>query len=226
MTDGSTPLVEITDGPTRWRFDSAFLTSNWTCIWGRGCAGILEAPAQELGHGCCSLGAELDGGDEVRTIVALAACLTPSQFQNHAEAHTNGVVTESEPFNTRVINDACIFLNRNGFSGGAGCALHIAAQEAGEPTTDWKPSVCWQLPVKVDWADEPDGSETATVRAWNRNDWGEQGEVMAWCCTEVDSPIASAYVGEAPVIESLRAELVAIVGESVYDQLVRTMLDR
>ena len=29
---------------------------------------------------------------------------------------------------TRLLDDACIFLNRPGFAGGAGCAFHIAAR--------------------------------------------------------------------------------------------------
>ena len=112
---------------------------------------------------------------------------------------------------------ACIFLNRPGFAGGSGCALHLAAIEAGESPTEWKPSVCWQLPIKLDWVERADGVEEATVRRWTRRDWGEEGETMAWCCTEG----SSAYVGDRPVIDSLGTELEAIVGTSVYIQLRR-----
>ena len=56
-------LVVIEDGDTTWRFDSTFLTSNWTCLWGRGCLGILAEPAPELGQGCCSVGAEPGDAD-------------------------------------------------------------------------------------------------------------------------------------------------------------------
>ena len=52
------------------------------------------------------------------------------------------------PRNTRVVDGACIFLNRTGFAGGAGCALHLAAFDAGESPIDFKPSVCWQLPIR------------------------------------------------------------------------------
>ena len=30
-------------GNTTWRIDTSFLTSNWSCIWGRGCQGIFLA---------------------------------------------------------------------------------------------------------------------------------------------------------------------------------------
>ena len=36
-----------------------FLTSNWTCIFGNGCQGVLTGPAPELVQGCCSYGAHL-----------------------------------------------------------------------------------------------------------------------------------------------------------------------
>ena len=120
---------------------------------------------------------------------------------------------------SRVVDGACIFLNRPGFPGGAGCALHLAAVDAGEPPLDWKPSVCWQLPVRVDWAPTDDGRETATVRGWTRADWGDEGETMAWCCTEGER----AYVGDRPVVESLAEELTALVGEEVYVELRRRM---
>jgi hypothetical protein len=209
----------IRDGDTVWRFDRTFLRSNWTCIWGRGCLGILDEPAEHLGQGCCSVGAELGDEDEARLISALAATLSPERFEHHADAADGGVFNDAERRHTRVVDGACIFLNRPDFAGGAGCALHLAALDAGETPIDWKPSVCWQLPIRVDWVDQPDGTETATVRGWTRDDWGEEGKTMAWCCTEGDR----AYVGEHPVVESLGAELEAIVGPEVYVELRRRL---
>jgi hypothetical protein len=119
------------------------------------------------------------------------------------------------------VDGACIFLNRPGFGGGAGCALHLAALAADESPIDWKPSVCWQLPIKVDWVqtNEPSESpvEVATVRGWQRRDWGPDGETMAWCCTEGDR----AYVGDRQVLDSLADELTAIVGDEVMVRLRR-----
>jgi hypothetical protein len=212
-------VEEIEADGTRWLFDRAFLTSRWTCIWGRGCLGILDEPAPHLGHGCCSVGADLDTEDEARMISALAATLGPEVLEHHAEAQDGGIFATAERMSTRVVDGACIFLNRPGFEGGAGCALHIAADAAGEQPLEWKPSVCWQLPIKVDWEQASDGSEIATVRAWSRGDWGDEGETMAWCCTEGDL----AYVGEAPVVESLAVELEEMVGSAVYVELRRRL---
>jgi hypothetical protein len=212
-------MEEIHDGATTWRFDRDFLASRWVCLWGRGCQGIGPEPAAELGLGCCSIGADLGDEDEARMIAALAATLAPEIFEQHAEAADNGIFSDEARTHTRVVDGACVFLNRPSFAGGAGCALHLAALEAGESPREWKPSVCWQLPIKVDWEPGVGDREVATVRRWTRRDWGAEGETMAWCCTE--SPSAS--VGERPVIDSLGAELEAVVGTEVYVELRRRL---
>jgi hypothetical protein len=215
-------MEEIVDGPTTWRFDVDFLQSRWTCLYGRGCLGILDEPAEHLGQGCCSVGAELDGDDEAMLISALAATLDSSLFEHHDVAATEGVFADDTRRATRVVDGACVFLNHPGFEGGAGCALHLAALAADESPIDWKPSVCWQLPVKVDWEAGPDGTEVATVRRWERGDWGAEGDTMAWCCTEGER----AYVGDRPVHESLAAELEGIVGTPVRIELTRRLAGR
>ena len=117
-------MEEIHDGDTIWRFDRAFLTSRWTCLWGRGCQGIGPEPAEHLGLGCCSIGADLGDEDEARVIAALAATLDPVHFEHHAQAGEGGIFSDSARTQTRIVDGACIFLNRPGFIGGAGCALH------------------------------------------------------------------------------------------------------
>ena len=212
-------LDEIRDGDTVWRFDREFLTSNWTCMWGRGCKGILPEPAVELAQGCCSLGAEIDGDDEARLIEASAAALRPERFENYDVAREGGVFSDDAYSNTRLVAGACIFLNTAGFAGGAGCALHLAAVDVGESPIDWKPSVCWQLPIKVDWTVRDDGTELAELRGWRRSDWGADGVAMAWCCTEG----TDAFVGEQMVIDSMADEIEAIVGRAVSVELRRRL---
>ena len=212
------PLLEIDGGDVVWRFEEAFLTSNWTCIWGRGCQGILDHPAAELAQGCCSVGAEVDES-EAATIAALAIFLEPEQFQHHAEAAAGGVFRDDARDHTRLVDDACIFLNRPGFPGGPGCALHRAALEDGDSPIDRKPSVCWQLPIRVDWVVQPDGTEQATLRRWTRHDWGDDGDPMAWMCTEE----SDAYVGDRPVHQSLADEIEAITGTEVAVELQRRL---
>ena len=215
--EGADEFVEISDGAVDWRFDTAFLQSSWTCIWGRGCLGILDEPAPELQQGCCSIGAELADVEDAMTVSAYAATLDSAVWQFHDAVDEHDVFSDATRTNTKLVEGACIFLNRPGFAGGPGCALHLGALAAGESPIDWKPSVCWQLPIHVDWAALPDGRESATVRRWSRADWGPDGETMAWCCTEEDAT----YVGDRPVIDSLAAELATIAGDEVVVELRR-----
>jgi hypothetical protein len=212
-------FIEIPTEHTRWRFERAFLESRWTCIWGRGCLGILDEPAEALGQGCCSVGAELADADEARLLSALAPTVPAERFQYHAEARAGGVFADQRRAATRVVDGACIFLNRPGFAGGAGCALHLEALASGDPPVEWKPAVCWQLPLRVDWESGPGDTEVATVRRWSRADWGEEGRTMAWCCTEGER----AYVGDRPVVESLATELAELAGTEVYVELRRRL---
>jgi hypothetical protein len=184
--------------------------------------GIGPEPAEHLGLGCCSIGAGLDDADESRMIAALAATLDRVRFERHVEADEGGIFSDDTRTHTRVVDGACIFFNRPGFVGGAGCALHLAAIEAGESRIDWKPSVCWQLPIKVDWVAGAKETEVATVRRWTRRDWGAEGETMAWCCTEG----SLAYVGDRRVIDSLGEELEAIVGTEIYVELRHRMREK
>ena len=120
------------------------------------------------------------------------------------------------------MDGACIFLNRPGFAGGEGCALHLAALASGESPTEWKPSVCWQLPLRIDWQEIDADTESATVRRWTRADWSDHGRTMAWCCTE-RAEGGEAYCGDDRVVDSMADELVALAGTEVYVELRRRL---
>jgi hypothetical protein len=225
MTDDD--FVEVERGPVTWRFEREFLTSNWTCIYGNGCKGILDRPAEELRQGCCSLGANFGDGEpgqeEARRISAYAALLEPEHWQFHAAARSApGIFGDDDRTHTRVVDGACIFLNRPDFDGNQGCALHLAAIAADESPTEWKPSVCWQLPLRVDWTPLDEERETATVRRWARSDWSDIAETMAWCCTERTEG-GEAYVGTEMVVDSMRDELSVLAGDEVWVELRRRL---
>jgi hypothetical protein len=202
-----------------WVFDVTFLTSPWTCIFGRGCQGVLTGPAEELEQGCCSYGAHfVDEADEANTI-AYAERLTAEQWQHRDVARRKGGTTKRNSageIKTRLVDGACIFLNRPGFAGGIGCALHKAALDHGERPLDWKPSVCWQLPLRLEDQTDDDGHVTSTLREWKRRDWGAGGFEFHWWCT--DDP--EAFVDRSPVYETMRDELVEMVGQTAYDLFV------
>jgi hypothetical protein len=209
-------FVDPIDG-TQWQIDVAFLDSSWTCIWDGDCQGILEEAAPELGQGCCSVGARMLDDDEARRIEALGLMLDPARFQFHAAAMTGGVFLDSERTATRIVDGACIFLNRPGFDGGEGCALHLAAVDDDDDPMEWKPSVCWQFPLRV----EESGDGMRRLRRRRRSDWGS--DPLAWCCTEADGGApelgVTAYRGSVPVSISLRPELEALVGPEIVGQL-------
>ena len=211
-------LVDPIDG-TRWRVDADFLRSNWTCIWDRGCEGILRTPTPDLQQGCCSVGAQMIDEDEALRIGGLGLSLDPARFQYAEIADESGVFRDARRDNTRVVDGACIFLNRPGFEGGEGCALHLAALDDDESPIEYKPTICWQAPFKVD--DAPDG--TRTLRPWVRDDWEGGAADMAWCCPEREPApgLANAYLGDVPVAEALHAELSGIVGPEVAVELRR-----
>lgn len=223
-----------------WLFDVTFLESNWTCIFGRGCQGVLTGPAPELVHGCCSYGAHMTGGKDARRVERAAATLTPEQWQFWGHARAKGAkplakggkgrtkadrgtrlrifaTNAAGELTTRVVRDACIFLNRPDFPGGAGCALHRAALERSEAPLKLKPDVCWQLPLRREDEVGEDGHVTSVIRQWDRRDWGDGGFEFAWWCTEAPD----AFVGDRPVYLEMSNELVALVGEKIYRRLTR-----
>jgi hypothetical protein len=209
-----------------WVFDATFLRSNYRCIYGEGCLGVLDAPAPELALGCCSYGAHFVDDDDVANVVKAFVRLRPDQMQFHAKARRGGFLRPGEPGDdgapttiTRMVDDACIFLNRPGFAGGVGCSLHIAALEAGERPLDWKPNVCWQVPLRLEHSTDENGHVTSRLREWKRRDWGEGGADFHWWCTE--SP--EAFVGAEPVYRSSRDEIIELVGAHIYGTLVEQL---
>jgi len=205
-----------------WIFDVTFLMSNWTCIFGRGCQGVLTGPAPELVQGCCSYGAHFTDEADVEKVERAAATLTAEHWQFIDQGRSKSgklkvIKTNKEGETvTRQADNACIFLNRPGFSAGAGCALHSAAIARGERPLDLKPNVCWQLPLRREDHEDGDGHVTSRVIQWDRSHWGEGGEEFHWWCTE--SP--DAFVDASAVYQTMRDELIELVGANVYELLV------
>jgi hypothetical protein len=206
------------DEERTWLVDVTFLESGWQCIFGRGCEGVLTEPSPELVQGCCSYGAHFTGEDDARRVEAAASHLTDEQWQwRDVSARRGGPLRRGKgrPITTRLVDGACIFLNRPGYAAGAGCALHKAALDTGAAPLTLKPDVCWQLPLRRDESVGPDGHVTTTIGEWQRRHWGRGGADFAWWCTE--SP--DAFVGSQPVYRTMRDELVEMMGETVYDVL-------
>ena len=221
-------FVDPADPDQVFRCDLTWLTSHWTCIFGRGCAGIY---ADRPDDGCCTLGAHFaDDADEKRVRKA-ARQLTGELWQYKDEATAHGwveteaaeTVRDGEPpgRKTRVVDGACIFLNRPGFPAGAGCALHLLALRQGRHYVETKPDVCWQLPIRRQFRTVTRSDETTytevTIGEYTREAWGPGGHDLDWYCTAN----TEAHHGRIPVYRSNRVELVTLMGKRAYAILAR-----
>jgi len=161
-----------------------------------------------------------DKADEKKT-KKYADLLTDDTWQYAKAGRKGGVVEKDEEGQrkTRVVDGACIFLNREGFAGGAGCSLHQLAGRLGTDYVEVKPDVCWQLPVRrqFEHVTRTDGSEIllVTIGEYDRRGWGAGGHDLDWYC----SGSTEAHVGADPVYVSERSTLVALMGQPAYDLL-------
>jgi len=213
-------FADPADDAQVFRCDLTWLTSSWTCIFGQGCCGIY---ADRPDDGCCTLGAHFsDKGDEkrVRTFVKM---LDREHWQFHDAGQGKAWIETDEDGDrkTAVHEGACIFLNRPGFPAGAGCALHGLALRIGKHPLETKPDVCWQLPIRRTFRDVelPDGTaySEVSIGEYDRRGWGPGGHDLDWYC----SGNTEAHVGTEPVYVSNGPELVALMGQAGYDELVR-----
>jgi len=214
------PATAGDDEPQVFRCDLTWLTSSWTCIFGNGCRGIY---ADRPDDGCCTLGAHFTEDADQERVAAAVEQLTPQTWQLHAEGTgpLGWVEDEDDATKTRVVDGACVFLNRKGFAGGYGCALHQLADRQGLELHAHKPEVCWQLPLRRTYrtVERPDGSSylETSIAEYDRRGWGPGGHDLDWYC----SSNPQAHVGAEPVFRSSAAELRALMGDEAYDELAR-----
>lgn len=237
--------VEFTDPQDvaqRFRCDLTWLTSTYACIYGRGCRGL---DAGRPDDGCCGLGAHFCDADDLERVSRVVAELTSDtwQFADRREAvvaargpggdeaeppdeaGSAGQPWWTEPedgaLKTRVVDGACVLLNRHGFAGGAGCALHAAAQRDGVTPLRYKPDVCWQLPLRRDYRTVESADDTSylevTIGEYERGHWGPGGHDFDWYCTT--SPLAHEH--GRPLFVSHADELVELMGPAAYAELTR-----
>ena len=205
--------------------DLTWLTSSFTCIFGSGCAGIY---ADSPDVGCCTLGAHFaDKADEKR-VAAYVDQLTPAHWQSHPGRpvkRKDWVEKDEDSERKTRMHEvdgqrSCVFSNRPGFAGGAGCALHGLALKLGLNPLETKPDVCWQLPIRRTFreVERMDGTSyvEVTITEYDRRGWGPGGHDLDWYC----SGNTEAHVGVEPVYVTNAAELVALMGQEAYDELV------
>ncbi|MFC0453372.1 hypothetical protein [Rhodococcus jostii] len=205
--------------------DMTWLLSRWTCVFGTpACQGIIAGRPDD---GCCSHGAFLSDEEDVERLHESVKLLRPADWQfMKVGLGKRGYIEEDElegepALRTRRYRGACIFLNRPGFEGGIGCALHSMALRRGIEPLEVKPDVCWQLPIRrtQEWVERPDGEQIlkTTITEYDRRGWGEGGSDLNWYCS--GSP--DAHVGSKAVWQSYAPELTELLGKAAYRELAR-----
>jgi hypothetical protein len=209
-----------------FRCDLTWLTSNYLCIFGRGCQGIY---ASSPDTGCCTLGAHFADQDDEKRVAAFVDQLTPAQWQFRPSGRVRKrdwiEVDEDGERKTRTIEadgqSACVFHNRTDFPAGAGCALHALALDQGRHPLETKPDVCWQLPIRRSYrsVEQQDGTSytEVSIGEYDRRGWGPGGHDLDWYC----SGNTEAHIGVEPVFVTNRPELVELMGQAAYDELAR-----
>ncbi|MEU4771341.1 hypothetical protein [Micromonospora sp. NPDC023644] len=205
------------------RADLTWLLSRWTCIFGRGCHGIVAGRAAD---GCCSHGAFFTDAEDEQRVRAAVKRLTPSTWQHFRRGFKNW--TENDTIDgknsarrtaTQGAEGPCVFLNDADFPAGAGCALHAQALRDGVHPLEYKPDVCWQLPIRRDqeWVKRPDNTKVlvSTLAEFDRRGWGAGGHDLDWWCTSS----TDAHVGTEPMYVSYGPELTALIGAPAYAKL-------
>lgn len=224
-------FVDPADQEHRIRADLTWLLSRWTCVFGKTCHGVIAGRADE---GCCSHGAFFTDSDDEKRVRQAARRLTRQTWQHYRRGFENWtemdtVDGENPARRTALREDGqgpCVFHNDPDFPGGYGCALHAQALRDGAHPLEYKPDVCWQLPIRreQEWVTRNDESQIllTTLTEFDRRGWGSGGLDHHWWCTS--SP--EAHVAGEPLYVSYEPELVALIGRPAYQKLAELCAQR
>ncbi|HEY8452412.1 MAG: hypothetical protein FWJ70_07400 [Micromonosporaceae bacterium] len=212
------------------RADVTWLLSRWACVFGTRCHGILPGRAAE---GCCSHGAFFTDADDEKRVRRAVRRLTRETWQHYRRGFENWTEMDSVDGKTparrtatRGKDGTCIFHNDPGFPGGHGCALHHQALRDGVHPMEYKPDVCWQVPIRrtQEWVTRPDDTQVlvTVLTEFDRRAWGAGGHDLYWWCTAAPD----AHGGGEPLYISYAAELTALIGEPAYRRLAELCAQR
>jgi hypothetical protein len=213
--------ITVQEAERTWRFDALFLSSGWHCTFGQGCKGIHPSHDPDRFDGCCTLGAGITDAEDFGVVNNAASTLGSDRWQyaNHAKKKNWWKRKPNGDIFTRVVNGGCVFLNRPGFAGGPGCALHAQALADGVNPLHRKPNVCWQVPLRIDESTAADGARLTTVRRWERLDFGTDGEPLQWWCTDAYANGEQHPEHHQQTWQHMESELRALCGDRVFNEL-------
>ena len=214
----------VDDGRT-WQIDVTFLLSSWECIFGCGCQGVWTEPTPELVHGCCTYGAHFTDKADRDHVAKMAKTLSDDEWQFAKLGRKKGIyekvgpnpATSPAPPSGRPRWSTTPASSSTGPTSapapGARCTC--TRMNTGKHYSEYKPEVCWQVPLRRVDDEQDDGTVVSRLTEFGREGWGEGGEDFAWWCTEAPE----AFVGKRPVYESMAVELRKMLGKKLYGQV-------
>jgi hypothetical protein len=220
------------DPQHQFRVNVSFLLSNYECIFGRGCPGLLNRGIHP-DVACCERGVTFIDDEDFAHVADMVDELAAEDCDNIAHVRRRGWYQSSSsgrPYKTRKVGDACIFANRTGGPAGKpGCAFHHLAARTGRHPSETKPFICWTMPLNFSSEQpiEPGGRSTTIVSAFTADAWGGtddhedptgRGHMGYWC---IDTP--DAYRNAQPVYRSMEYELRKEMGDAAYERLAELL---
>lgn len=231
IIEGTTEFVTFKDQDDHlWTFDVGWMLSTWRCTYGEGCPGAFG----QGNTGCCDIGFSFESAERAG-IEANIAKLTPETWDNHEKWATKRWWYKrddgDDDYNSKVVIDGkrvdpdtpgatCVF---NNVKSGTGCAFHHAALQAGESPLDWKPDVCWMVPMSVEHEDEETFVGPMKNLHWGQEEW----EPLHWWCIESHgNTVHDAYADHdgGYTFRYLKDEITKVAGANIYGQLERYCL--
>ena len=178
------------------------------------------APRPSSAQGCCSYGAHFVDEDDEANMLAYAERLTAGAVavprrraaQGRAHQAQQGRRDQDPPRRRCLHLPQPPRLRRR-----HRLRARTAALEAGERPLDWKPEVCWQLPLRLEDHTDDDGPRhlhPARVEA------PRLGRRRRTSSTGGAPTTPDAFVDRQPVYETMRDEIVEMVGQEAYDLFV------
>lgn len=239
-------LVIVRHGEDEYVLDVVALTSNYQCIYGKGCQGVAPASGEGFGRhrpadpsvaGCCRITpgyqlataevAEADaaGADSPLRVLPFAQALRPDEAQHYAQIAAGEWYVETQDergvWDSRHadIGGNCIFLNTEGPEGKLGCSLHHLAQRLGVDPKQTRPMICHVEPAAAFViADGLDGGGRR-VLVTLRPPWFGWFAADGYFCTSD----AAAYSATEPVFRRMASEYTALLGADVYAAMLPTL---
>ncbi len=230
-------LVRVRHGVDEYFLDVLALTSNYQCIYGRGCQGVThlrgEGPGRHLPAdpsvaGCCRVGPtfrsrtdEVAEGDETTVdsplrIRPFVEALTPEDAQHHDLIATGAWYDQEDDGSARgaLVEGNCIFLNTEMANGRTGCSLYHLADRLGLDPKDTRPAVCHSSPAAAfTMADDTDTvSGGFRLLVTLQPPWTGWFSPEGWFCTSDPA----AYSATEPVFRRMASEYASLLGDDVW----------